>query len=147
MKIILREDVAELGKTGDMVKVKDGYARNYLIPRKLAVVADADNIQQLDHQKKVISDTQSRRKRDAEELAKKIEAVSCTIAKPVGEKDKLFGSVTTMDIEKILQNEGLKINKKQILLDQPIKVLGVYTVLIDLHPEVQAKLKVWVVKE
>ncbi|MCX8012117.1 MAG: 50S ribosomal protein L9 [Desulfobacterota bacterium] len=146
MKVILTEDVAGLGKLGDLIQVKDGYARNYLIPKKLALPANPQNVRVLEHQKNIIKQKQNRIKREAEKLAEKIEKMSCTIAKPTGEEDRLFGSVTSIDIEQNLKEEGIVIDRKKILLEEPIKSLGIYKVPIKLHPEVTANLKVWVVK-
>jgi large subunit ribosomal protein L9 len=145
MKVILREDVTNLGGIGEVVSVKEGYARNYLLPNKLAVVANEKNARQIDHQKKLIERHKIRMTADAKELAERIQSVSCTIPVLVGEQDKLFGSVTTKDIEEALAQEGLKISRKKIILEEPIKALGVYTVDVRLHPDVVGKLKVWVV--
>lgn len=146
MKVILTEDIPNLGKMGDLIQIKDGHARNYLIPKKLAVLANPQNIKAFEHQKTLLKQKQNRIKREAEKLAEKIEKISCTIAKPTGEEDKLFGSVTSLDIEESLNEEGTKIDRKKILLEEPIKTLGIYKVPIKLHPEVTANLKVWVVK-
>jgi len=145
MKVILKEDVPDLGSTGEVVTVKDGYARNYLIPQSLAVQASTKNIRQLDHQKKLIDAHKSRVRKDADIMAGDIEKISCTIPMLVGEQDKLFGSVTSKDIEEALSQEGINISRKRIILEEPIKSLGVYTVDVKLHTEVTAKLKVWVV--
>jgi large subunit ribosomal protein L9 len=145
MKVILREDIPDLGSTGEVVTVKDGYARNYLIPKDLAAKADPKNIKQIEHQKRLIAAHQERVRKDAGTLGEKIANVSCTIPMLVGEQDKLFGSVTTKDIAEVLSQEGIKISRKRIILDEPIKSLGVYTVDVRLHPEVTTKLKVWVV--
>jgi large subunit ribosomal protein L9 len=145
MKVILKEDVPDLGSTGEVVTVKDGYARNYLIPQSLAVQASTKNIRQLDHQKKLIEAHKSRVRKDADVMAEDIEKISCTIPMLVGEQDKLFGSVTSKDIEEALSQEGINISRKRIILEEPIKSLGVYTVDVRLHTEVTAKLKVWVV--
>jgi large subunit ribosomal protein L9 len=147
MNVILTEDVAHLGSAGDMLKVKDGYARNYLIPKCLAIVATTENVKQLEHQKRQIQSKLNKLKKDSEGIAKKIEGVSCTIARAAGEEDKLFGSVTSADIYASLKNEGIDVDKKKILLDEPIKSLGIFTVPIKIHSEVTANLKVWVVKE
>ncbi len=147
MKIILIEEVPSLGKVGDLVSVANGYARNFLIPQKLAKVADPKNVRAMEHEKRLISDKLNRVKKEAERLARTIEGVSCTISKQVGEEDKLFGAVTSMDIEESLKKEEIFISRKQILLEEPIKTLGVYTIPVKIHSEVSAKLKVWVVKE
>ena len=146
MKVILTEDVSGLGKMGDLIQIKDGHAKNYLIPKKLAVPANPQNLKAFEHQKNLLKQKQDRVKRDAEKIAEKIEKMSCTISKPTGEEDKLFGSVTSLDIEESLKDEGIKLDRKRILLDEPIKSLGIYKVPIKLHPEVTAHLKVWVVK-
>jgi len=147
VKVILKEDVSNLGKIGDMVAVADGYGRNYLLPRGLAIEASTRNVKILEHQKKVIRARIQKQKSGAEVLAKQLSAVSCTVAKKAGEEDKLFGSVTTKDIEEALKTEGFSIDRKQVLLEEPIKRLGVYPVTIKIHPEVTAEVKVWVVKE
>jgi len=145
MKVILVEDMPSLGKMGDLVKVADGYGRNYLIPQGKAIKATTHNLKILEHQTKQLKNKTDKIKRDAEKLAKRIEAVSCTVAKPAAE-EKIFGSVTSMDIAEGLKVEGIEVDRRQINLDEPIKTLGIYTVPIKLHPEVTARLKVWVVK-
>jgi large subunit ribosomal protein L9 len=146
MKVILMEDVPSLGETGDLVKVADGYGRNYLIPYGKAIQETTHNLKIFEHQAKQLKDKRDRIKRDAEKLSSKIESVSCTVAKPAGEEEKIFGSVTSMDIADSLKVEGIEIDRKKIILDDPIKTLGIYNVPIKLHPEVTAHLKVWVVK-
>lgn len=147
MEIILLEDILSLGKVGDLVKVSDGYGRNYLIPNKLAIKATPKNRKKLEHEKRFAQEKTGKVKRDAEKLANRIEEFSCTITKPVGESGKLFGSVTSKDIEQQLNENGFQIDRKKIELEEPIKNLGVYTVPIRLHPEVSANLKLWVVRE
>jgi len=146
MKVILREDYKKFGKAGDVVEVKDGYARNYLIPRNLAVRADESQIRQLEHERKILQDKKEKHARVAENLAEQINKISCTISVQVGEEDRIFGSVTAMDIADSLLKEGIEIERKNILLEEPIKSLGVFTVPIKLTPEVDGKLKVWVVR-
>lgn len=145
MQVILREDVPNLGQTGELVNVKDGYGRNYLIPRGLAVLATPRNMRRLEHEKRVISQRDLKRRKDAQSVKKKIESLSLTIAKHTGEEDKLFGSVTTREIADALQEEGFNIDRRTIQLDQPIKTLGVYTVTVKLAREITANLKLWVV--
>ena len=147
MKVILTEDITNLGSAGDLITVKDGYARNYLIPKGRVIMATTQNVKNLEHQKRHVLGRLNRVKREAENLAKKIEAVSCTVTKSAGEEDKLFGSVTSMDIHNSIKNEGIEIDKKKIILSEPIKTLGIFTVPVKVHPEVTANLKVWVVKE
>lgn len=146
MKVILIEDVPSLGETGELVRVADGYGRNYLIPYGKAIKENVHNIKIFEHQAKQLKDKKDRIQRDAEKLSSRIETVSCTVAKPAGEEDKIFGSVTSMDIADSLKVEGIEIDRKKIRLDDPIKTLGIYNVPIKLHTEVTAHLKVWVVK-
>ena len=146
MKVILLEEISSLGKVGDVVKVASGYGRNYLIPQKKALEATPKNIKVWEREKSLYEGKLDRAKREAEKLAEKLESLSCTISKQVGEEDKLFGSVTTMDVEESLKNEGFEIDRKRILLDAPIKKLGIYTIPVKLHSEVTANLKIWVVK-
>ena len=146
MKVILVEDVPALGKMGDLVKVSGGYGRNFLIPHGKAIQATTQNIKILEHETKQLKDKVDKIKREAEKLAKRIETVSCTVTKPAGEEEKLFGSVTSMDIAESLRIEGIEVDRKKILLDEPIKTLGIFTIPIKLHHEVTAHLKVWVVK-
>jgi large subunit ribosomal protein L9 len=147
MQIVLLEDVPTLGKAGDTVKVSDGYGRNYLIPRKKAILATDKNIKNLEHQKRQIQQQMGNRKKDAESMAEQIEKLSCTFAKTVGESGKLFGSVTSMEIENYLKENGIDVDRKKILMEEPIKNLGMFTIPIKIHPEVTANLKVWVVQE
>lgn len=147
MKVILTEDIPHLGNAGSLIKVKDGYARNFLIPQGKAVKATTQNLKQLEHQKLQVQARLQKIQREAEQLARRIESVSCTITKAAGEEDKLFGSVTAADIQASLKNEGIEVDKKKILLDEPIKKLGIFTVPIKLHPAVTAQVKIWVVKE
>lgn len=146
MQIILTEEVKGIGRAGEIVNVKDGYGRNYLIPKKLALPATSTNLKALEHEKKVIADRQNKLKREAEKVAKEIEALSCSIPCQVGEEGKLFGSVTSIDVEKFLKGKGVEVERRNILLDEPIKALGDYTVAVKLHQDVKANLKVSVVK-
>ncbi|MBS1959376.1 MAG: 50S ribosomal protein L9 [Bdellovibrionales bacterium] len=147
MLVILKENVENLGRIGDVVKVSDGYARNFLIPKKMVVPASEDNVAQVEHQKKMLDKKRSAEKLSAEELSKKISAFTCNISRKVGEKDKLFGSVTTQDITDALKAGGIEVEKRSVHMKEPIKALGVHNVEIKLLPEVVASLKVWVVKE
>jgi len=147
MQVILLEDVPSLGKAGDLVKVADGYGRNYLIPQKKAVFATEKNLKVLEHQKRQVKYRMGKMKKDVEKVAQQIEAFSCTFTRAVGESGKLFGSVTSMDIESYLKENGIDVDRKKIVLEEPIKNLGVFTVPIKLHPEVVTQLKVWVVQE
>jgi large subunit ribosomal protein L9 len=147
MKVILLEDVTSLGKVGDTVKVADGYGRNFLIPQKKAIFATEKNLKSLEHQRTLVQHQIGKVKKDTEKLVRQIEALPCTFAKNVGESGKLFGSVTSMEIEAFLKENGIEVDRKKILLEEPIKNLGVFNVPIKLHPEITAHLKVWVVQE
>lgn len=147
MKVILREDMKRLGNAGEMVEVSDGFARNFLIPQAKAIKATIGNIRQLEHQKRGVYHKINKAKIEAESLVGRIESLSCTISMRAGEKDKLFGSVTSRDIAQSLREEGIEIDRKNIILEEPIKALGIYTVPIKLQAEVVANLKVWVVKK
>lgn len=146
MQVILRKNIEKLGAAGDMVEVSNGYGRNYLLPRGLAIEATPRNIKTIEHEKILISERKKSEIRDAEEIKKKISEISVTIAMQAGEEDKLFGAVTTMDIEEALSKEGISIDKRNIFLEEPIKRLGIYNVNVKVHPEVMTELKVWVVK-
>ena len=147
MQIILLEDVPALGKAGESVKVSDGYGRNYLIPQKKGILATEKSIKILEHQKREVQQRMGKTKKDLEKVVEQIGNLSCTFAKTVGESGKLFGSVTSMEIESFLKENGIDVDRKKIVLEEPIKNLGVFTVPIKLHPEVTAHLKVWVVQE
>ncbi len=147
MQVILLEDIPSLGKVGDLVKVSDGYGRNYLIPKKKAIFATEKNLKALQHQKALVQQRQNKMKKDATRIAQELETLSCTFKKHVGESGKLFGSVTSMEIEAFLKEKGFEIDRKKILLEEPIKSLGLHTVPIKLHPEITAHLKVWVEQE
>lgn len=147
MKVILRENVENLGKTGDIVKVSDGYARNFLLPRNLVFLADENNVKAIEHHKKSLAKKSEREKAEAQEVAKKLEQVSVNIARKVGENDKLFGSVTSSDIADALAKSGYKVDRRSIQLADPIKQLGVVTVPVKLATDVVAQVKVWVVQE
>ena len=147
MQIILLENVPSLGKAGDLVKVSDGYGRNFLIPQKKAVLATEKSLKVVEHQKRQVQQRMEKTKKDAEKMTQRIESLSCTFVKTVGESGKIFGSVTSMDIENYLKENGVSVDRKKISLEEPIKNLGMFTVPIKLHPEVTAHLKVWVVQE
>ncbi len=147
MKVILKDSVPNLGDFGDQVTVADGYARNYLIPRGLAVEATKGNINQFEAEKAGYLKKAAALKEKAERLKSELEAVTLNFTRKASEEEKLFGSVTSMDIEAALKEKGFDIDRKQILLSEPIKSLGVFNVGVKLHPEVVAEVKVWVVKE
>src|SRR4030067_2314428 len=133
MQVILLEDGPSLGKVGDLVKVSDGYGRNYLIPKKKAIFATEKNLKAMEHQKTLVQQRLGKVKKDAERLAQQIEKLSCTFAKPVGESGKLFGSVTSMEIEAFLKEQRIEVDRKKILLDEPLKKIGAFTIPIKLH--------------
>ena len=147
MKLILKKDFENVGKSGDVVEVKNGYARNYLIPQGIALKADKSNIKLLEAEQMQMQLKLNKDKKSAEKMAAELGKISCTAAVTVGEEDKVFGSVTSQTIADLLKDKGVEIDKKKILLDEPIKALGIYTIPIKLHSEVEAKIKLWVVKE
>ena len=147
MKVILKQDDDKLGKTGEVITVKSGYARNFLIPRQIAYEATPGNLKKFEEEKKKIASQMNKEVKNAKILAEKLGKVSCTIAVSVGEEDKLFGSVTSQDIFNALEEKGIQVDKRKIQLDDPIKALGIYTVSIKLHTDVTANVKVWVVKK
>jgi large subunit ribosomal protein L9 len=147
MKVILREQVPHLGNPGAVVNVKPGFARNFLFPQGLAAAATSRNIKEIEHKMREIQRQIDVAKGEAEQVKARLAALSVTVSKPVGENDKLFGSVTAKDIEKALAGEGVTVDRRRIAITEPIKALGVYTVGVKLHGGVVADLKVWVVKE
>lgn len=147
MQVILREEIDTLGKIGDVVKVADGYARNYLVPMKKAIEATPKNVHAMDHAKKMVSDRLRKLKKEATAEADKIKAVSVTIKVKTGEEGKLFGAVTSKDIAEAVQAQGVVIDKRKIVLDEPIKRVGDYTVTVKLHTDIAAEIKVSVVAE
>jgi len=147
IQVVLKDDVEKLGKSGEIVKVKPGYARNFLLPRGLAVVASRGNIVQVEHEKKVAIARAAKLKSDAGAMAKTIEGVAVEIAVQAGEGDKLFGSVGVKDIAEALEKKGQKVDRKKIQLSEPIKTLGEHAVTIKLGYDVTATVKVNVVKQ
>ncbi len=149
MKVILRQNIESLGKMGEVVAVKDGYARNYLLPRGMAYVATKGNVQVLEQERRSLQVKQNRELKKAADIAAELEKHenAITIAMQVGEEDKLFGTVTKEMIAEKLVEKGFSIDKRKIEIDEPIKVLGIYTVSAKLHAEVSAKIKVWVVRQ
>lgn len=147
MEVILQEDVTNLGTTGDIVKVRDGYARNYLLPRGLAVEASRRNLHVLEHQKRMAAAKREREQRQAQALSERLAAVTVVIKARAGEEDRLFGSVTNIDIEKALHTQGLAVDRRKIVLVEPIKQLGTYTVPVQLTSGVRGNITVQVVRE
>jgi large subunit ribosomal protein L9 len=146
MKVVLKQDIDKLGIAGDIVEVADGYGRNYLLPRGLAIKATASAEKAAEHIKKAKGKKIQEEKTNLEELAKKLSELSLTIPVQVGEDEKMYGSVTSIDIANMLKQEGIEIDKKKIALKEPIKKLGIFNIQIKLHPEVTAEVKAWVVK-
>jgi len=147
MKVILRKDYESLGKIGDVVEVKPGFARNYLIPRNIAYAALKGNLKALEEEKKIYAKREQKELSKSEKLAVELEKVSVTIPVQVGEEDKIFGTVTSQMIADALAEKGFEIDKRRIEIEEPIKSLGIYGVIIKLHSKVSAKIKVWVVRE
>ncbi|HEX9729648.1 MAG TPA: 50S ribosomal protein L9 [Gemmatimonadales bacterium] len=147
MEVILRSDIAKLGHTGQIVQVKDGYGRNYLLPRGLAYPANAANKARVAAEARRRGELVAAAAGDAEALGKRLTAEDLTFTVKAGEGDKLFGSITSGDIADRLHEKGYHVDKRSIELDEPIKMIGVYKVPVRLHADVRPELRVWVVKE
>jgi len=147
MQIILKKDIEKLGKTGELIYVKRGFARNFLFPKRLALPATAVNLKLVEQQKTQARLYREKAEKEAQGLSDKISSTSCTISVQAGQDGKLYGSVTTQDIAQAYKLEGIDIDKRKIELPQPIKEVGVFKIKIRLHPELAAEAKVWVVKE
>ena len=147
MKVILRKNFDQLGNVGEVVSVKDGYARNYLIPRGIAYQATAGNIRSLEEEKKQILKREAKELEAAQNLANELEKVSITIPVKVGEEEKIFGSVTNQMITDALHEKGFDVDKRKVEITEPIKSLGIYSVSVKLHANVTAAVKTWVVRE
>jgi large subunit ribosomal protein L9 len=147
MKVILREDIENLGRAGDIVKVADGYGRNYLIPKRLAVQADLRNVRALEHDRRVIEARAKKTRSSAEELGSKLSALSLTIPAKAGEEGKLFGAVTSRDIAGALERAGIAVDRKLVLLVEPIKQVGEYKVKVKAGTDIVPEVSVSVVAE
>ncbi len=147
MEVIMCQKVPKVGKIGDVVKVKDGFARNFLLPQKLACLATPDNKRRIEHERAIRLKEEAAAKKTAQEFADRIAKVSCTVTVEVNDLDKLYGSVSDIDIAKALELEGLSIDRKMIELEKPIDELGIFEVSVKIHPEVTAKVRVWVAKK
>ena len=147
MKVILRKNYENLGKIGDVIEVKDGYARNYLIPRQYAYTATPGNLRALEEEKVQVAKKEAKELEGAQQLAAELEKVSIQISVKVGEEDKIFGTVTTQMIADSIKEKGFEIDKRKIEISEPIKALGIYSVNIKLHHNVNAVVKTWVVRE
>jgi len=146
MKVILREDVKDLGNMGTVIDVANGYGRNYLIPQNLAVEANPKNIKQLEHKKNIILAKAKKIRKSAEDAAEEVSKLSISIEAKSGEEDKLFGSVTAKDIAEEIAKQGIDVDKRKIILDEPIKRLGSYDVSVKIHHDVTATVKLEVTK-
>ena len=147
MEVILQEEVANLGQIGDIVRVRDGYARNYLLPRGLAVLADRRNLRVLEHHKRVATAKFERERKASEVTARQLAQLTMVVKARAGEEGRLFGSVTNMDIERLLHDRGFAISRRKVLLEDPIKAIGTYTVVIQITRDVQAAVTVAVEAE
>ncbi len=147
MEVILKEDIADLGKIGEVVRVRDGYARNYLLPRGLVLEANKKNLKTFEHQKKIVADQKEKKMRQARTVADRLTGASLVIPMKAGEDGRLFGSVTNMQIERALQAQGLTVERRKIHLEEPIKALGDYEVPVRLTADLTVPVKVSVVPE
>jgi large subunit ribosomal protein L9 len=147
MQVILKQKIQGLGDRGDVVKVKEGYARNFLFPKGLALISTPSQRRVLDEESRLHVVRDVKLKQGVQALAEKMKGLSCTLVVQAGEEDKLYGSVTGHDIAKAISDQGFAIDHKQVVLEEPIKKLGVYSVSIRLHREVEVPVKIWVVKE
>jgi large subunit ribosomal protein L9 len=147
MQIILRDDMENLGKSGEVVNVRPGYARNFLLPRGHAIKATESDVKRVEHEKRVIAARTAKLAKENQAEADKLSKVSVSISRAVGEEDKLYGSVTTRDIAEALQAQGVTIDAKKLVLEEPIKALGLTEVAVKLGRGVTANIKVWVVKK
>jgi large subunit ribosomal protein L9 len=144
--VVLTEDLSNVGKSGELVRVRPGFARNYLIPRGLAISATAENVTRIEHEKRVVEARTVKLKTEAEQLAQKLATVKLTIERPVGEGDRLYGSVTSRDIEEALSAQGFSVDRRRIVIE-PLKALGTYPVTIRLATSVSATIEVTVAKK
>lgn len=147
MKVILKEDVRSLGRMGDIVTVADGYARNFLIPKSIAVEADTKNVREFEHHRKAIATRAAKIRETMKSAAEQLSSKTVTIRAKAGEDEKLFGSVTNMDIAEALAAEGVDVDRKKIVMEEPIKRLGTYKVDVKFHSEINAQVTVNVVQE
>ncbi len=146
MNVILQADVANLGAAGDVVRVKDGYARNFLVPRGLAIIADERNVRKLAHFKRIADARSAKLLKEAKGLAERLAATAVSIRRESGEEGKLFGSVTNRDIAEALNAEGFEIDKRMITLEEPLRNIGVFTVPVKVHSQVEASARVYVIQ-
>ena len=147
MEVILSQDVASLGHTGDIVKVKDGFARNYLIPRQLALAATKENKKKVETYKAKMAALHEQKKAEAQAIADKLAKVSCTVMVEVNDQEKLYGAVSESEILRTLEQEGFTFVRKDLVIEKPVEELGIFEVGVKLHPEVTGKFRLWVTKK
>jgi len=147
MEVILTKDVHKIGRAGSVAKVKDGFARNFLMPKGLAIEVTPGNLRKLEQEKQKISQESEKRKGIANDLKARLDSFSLTISVLAQEDENLYGGITAADISNALKDEGIEVDKDSIIIDKPIKTLGIYELSLKLHPEVESKLKVWIVKK
>ncbi len=147
MEVILAESMHKLGEEGDLVKVRPGYARNYLIPQGMAFPVNSTNANEVAHKRKLVMDRQKKRMKTQQDMARHLSKAEVKIAVKVGEEDKLYGSVTSQHIQEELKKQGFDVDRRKIILEDTIKALGMYTITVRFTAEIQADIKVWVIKE
>jgi len=147
MEVILTKDVNKIGKAGSVIKIKDGFARNFLLPQKLAIPVTPGNLKKLEQERQKTLKSLEEKKQEAIIIKERLDKLSLTISAIAQDEKSLYGSVTAQDISSALKEEGIEIEKNLIVLDEPIKALGIYELEVKLHPEIQAKVKVWIVKK
>jgi len=146
MRVILKSEVAKLGDAGDIVKVADGYGRNFLIPRGLAIPALEGSVRELEHQQRMAEAIRRKKLGAAQELAKQLEGTAVSIRRETGDDDKLFGSVTNRDIAQALADEGVELDRRAIQVDEPIRSIGLFNIPVRLHRDVTAQVRVYVIR-
>ena len=147
MNVILRKNMKALGVIGEIVSVKLGYARNYLLPKGIAVEATPGNMKMVEEEKGALARKSDREMKKAQSRMKGVRGVSVTATVKVSEEEQMYGSVTTVEIQKLLSEQGIEVEKRELILDEPIKSLGVYSISLRFHPEVEGTIKLWVIKE
>ena len=147
MELILLKDVEKVGRKGEVVRVRDGYARNFLIPKKLAYLATPANLKRIEQQEKNRKLKYEQEKQEAVDLAEKLSKASCTVSVEVNDLDKLYGAISETDIAKALEAEGFTVDKKAIIIENPIEELGIFEIGVNLHSEVTANIRLWVTKK
>lgn len=147
MDVILCQDLPHLGKVGDVVKVRDGYARNYLFPRDAAMAATKPNLKKIEARKAKLAAIHEAQRKEAQAVADKLAKVSCTVTVEVNEQEKLYGAVAENDILRLLEQEGFKFERKDLVIEKPVEALGIFEIGVKLHPDVTGKFRLWVTKK